>query len=134
MKKLVSVVGFFVLLSSAFAQESKSATQQRTTHVQSGVASYYSGYKKTANGERYSPSSLTAAHRTLPFNTKVKVTNTENGKSVVVRINNRGPFPDLIKGKNRKAINQRIIDLTPAAFEKIAPKRQGLAKVTIKPV
>src|SRR5215475_14084208 len=74
------------------------------SQAQSGVASIYS-YQggRTASGERVHPSGLTAAHRSLPFGTKVKVTNRRNGKSVVVRINDRGPF-----------IRGRIIDVTPA--------------------
>jgi len=72
--------------------------------AQTGIASIYA-YKgeKTANGERAQPSGLTAAHRTLPFGTRVRVTNKKNGRSVVVRINDRGPF-----------IRGRIIDMTPA--------------------
>jgi len=72
--------------------------------AQSGIASIYA-YKggKTASGERAAPGGLTAAHRSLPFGTHVKVTNKRNGRSVVVRINDRGPF-----------IRGRVIDLTPA--------------------
>src|SRR4051794_35524508 len=69
---------------------------------QTGIASVY-GNEKTANGEYAHPSRLTAAHRTLPFGTRVEVTNLKTGRSVIVRINDRGPF---IKG--------RIIDLTAA--------------------
>jgi rare lipoprotein A len=85
--------------------------------AQSGIASIYSG-GRTANGEVASASGLTAAHRTLPFGTMVRVTNTGTGKSVVVRINDRGPF---VKG--------RIIDLTPAAAHAIGCS--GLAAVTV---
>lgn len=88
-----------------------------------GIASIYSG-GRTANGERALPHRLTAAHRTLPFGTLVKVTHRKSGKSVVVRINDRGPFK---KG--------RVIDLTPAAarvlgfdgFEGLAPVSLTLA-------
>jgi rare lipoprotein A len=73
--------------------------------AQSGLASVYAySSGRTASGERASPGALTAAHRTLPFGTRVRVTNRNNGRSVVVRINDRGPF-----------IRNRIIDLTPAA-------------------
>jgi rare lipoprotein A len=73
--------------------------------AQSGVASVYAySGGRTANGERSSPEALTAAHRTLPFGTRVRVTNRNNGRSVVVRINDRGPF-----------VRGRIIDVTPAA-------------------
>jgi rare lipoprotein A len=76
---------------------------------QSGIAAIYS-YKagKTASGERANPAGLTAAHRTLPFGTKVRVTNRRNGKVVVVRINDRGPFT-----------RGRVIDLTPAAAHEL---------------
>jgi rare lipoprotein A len=74
--------------------------------AQVGQASFYGneGGPLTANGERYNPGGYTAAHRTLPFGTKVRVTNVRNGKSVVVRINDRGPF-----------IGGRIIDLSTGA-------------------
>jgi rare lipoprotein A len=74
---------------------------------QSGIASVYSG-ERTANGEYAHASKLTAAHRSLPFGTRVKVTNVRNGRSVVVRINDRGPF-----------IRGRVIDLTPAGARAI---------------
>ena len=84
---------------------------------QTGIASVYSG-EKTANGEYAHASALTAAHRTLPFGTRVEVTNTRSGRSVIVRINDRGPF---IKG--------RIIDLTPAGARAIG--FSGLAPVSL---
>jgi rare lipoprotein A len=73
-----------------------------------GGASWYALHSKTASGERMNPSALTAAHRTLPFGSKVKVTNQRNGKSIVVRINDRGPF---IKG--------RVIDLSKGAANQL---------------
>jgi rare lipoprotein A len=85
--------------------------------AQSGVASVYSG-GRTANGEHASPGGLTAAHRSLPFGTRVLVTNQRTGRSVVVRINDRGPF-----------VHGRIIDLTPAAAHAIG--LSGLAPVTV---
>jgi rare lipoprotein A len=85
--------------------------------AQTGVASVYPG-GLTANGEHASPSGLTAAHRSLAFGTRVRVTNDETGRSVVVRINDRGPF---VKG--------RIIDLMPAAAHAIGV--DGLAHVTV---
>jgi rare lipoprotein A len=91
-------------------------------HAQSGIASIY-GYQggKTASGERAAPGGLTAAHRSLPFGARVRVTNRRNGKSVVVRINDRGPF---VKG--------RVIDLTPAAAKAIG--FSGLAPVSLERV
>jgi rare lipoprotein A len=89
------------------------------SHAESGTASVYAYEgEKTASGERANPRELTAAHRTLPFGTRVKVTNKKNGRTVTVRINDRGPF---------KA--GRIIDLTPAAAQKLG--FDGLAPVTI---
>jgi rare lipoprotein A len=85
--------------------------------AQNGVASVYSG-GLTANGEHASPRGLTAAHRTLPFGTHVLVTNQRTGRSVVVRINDRGPF-----------VRGRVIDVTPAAAHALG--FSGLAPVTI---
>ncbi len=86
--------------------------------AQCGSASWYALYSQTASGERMNPSELTAAHRTLPFGTKLKVTNQKNGKSVVVRINDRGPF---IKG--------RVIDLSKAAASQLGFVSTGVAKI-----
>jgi rare lipoprotein A len=87
--------------------------------AQSGIASVY-GYEggTTASGERVATGGLTAAHRTLPFGTMVRVTNDRTGRSVVVRINDRGPF-----------ISGRVIDLTPAAASALG--FSGLASVTL---
>jgi rare lipoprotein A len=89
---------------------------------ETGIASVY-GYNgsKTASGERAKPEGLTAAHRSHPFGTKVRVIHKRSGKSVVVRINDRGPF---IKG--------RVIDLTPAAASILG--FSGLAPVTLSVV
>lgn len=86
-----------------------------------GKASYYYGRwigRKTANGEIYRATDVTAAHKTLPFNTMVRVTNLKNGKSVIVRINNRGPF---IKG--------RILDLSLVAAQRIEMTKAGVVPV-----
>jgi peptidoglycan lytic transglycosylase len=84
---------------------------------QTGIASVYSN-EKTANGEYAHPSRFTAAHRTLPFGTFVEVTNLKTGRSVIVRINDRGPY-----------IAGRIIDLTPAGADAIGSA--GLAPVSV---
>jgi rare lipoprotein A len=89
-------------------------------HAQSGIASIYSG-GRTANGERAAAGGLTAAHRTLPFGTQVRVTNRANGRSVVVRINDRGPF-----------VRGRIIDLTPAGARALG--FSGVAHVEVEPM
>lgn len=101
--------------------ESKPA--KSTVHrAEQGLASIYAyDGEKTASGERARPTGFTAAHRTLPFGTKVRVTHRKNGRSVVVRINDRGPF---IKG--------RVIDLTPSAAKALGfSSAQGLAPVTL---
>ena len=88
-------------------------------HAEDGVASFY-GSGRTADGEVSSPSQFTAAHRTLPFGTKVLVTNARNGKSVVVRINDRGPFK-----------RDRIIDLSRAAAQELGMIDKGIATVSV---
>jgi rare lipoprotein A len=97
------VVSIFAIPVAAFAQ--------------SGIASVYSG-GRTANGERASSAGLTAAHRTLPFGTLVRVTSRRTGRSVVVRINDRGPF-----------VHGRVIDVTPAAARALG--FSGLTPVTL---
>jgi rare lipoprotein A len=92
---------------------------KKAGHKLSGLASFYrlTGYK-TANGETFDPNELTAAHRTLPFGTKLRVTNVETGKSVVVRVNDRGPF-----------IPGRELDLSYSAAESLGMIEQGVSKV-----
>src|SRR5207249_2834839 len=80
-----------------FSRENGSTGDDASSLVEEGVASYYAeefNGRKTSNGEVYDMNKMTAAHRTLPFNTKVEVTNLASGKAVVVRINDRGPFKD----------------------------------------
>ena len=96
----------------------------KTGYRESGKASYYAMKfqgRKTASGEPYDQSEKTAAHRNLPFGTILKVTNTRNGKSVTVRVNDRGPF---VKG--------RIVDLSSAAFSRIADLKTGVIDVQIE--
>jgi rare lipoprotein A len=91
------------------------------TAISGGVASWYGpGFagRKTASGERFDPHQMTAAHRTLPFGSKVRVTH--NGRSVVVRINDRGPFH-----------GNRIIDLSQAAAEELGLRRAGSGPVEL---
>lgn len=93
-----------------------------TGKVLRGDASYYANFfqgRRTANGERYDARKLTAASRTLPFGTRLRVTRLDNGKSVIVRINDRGPF-----GRRR-----RILDLSRAAAKKLDMLRVGHAEV-----
>jgi rare lipoprotein A len=84
-----------------------------------GWASFYKSGRLTANGEHFKPMGLTAAHRKLPFGTMLKVTNLRNGKSVIVRVNDRGPF-----------IRGRILDLSLGAAKVIGLNRSGVAKIS----
>jgi rare lipoprotein A len=89
-----------------------------------GLASWYGGKfhgRLTSSGEVFDTNDLTAAHRTLPFGARVKVTNLDNGKSVIVKINDRGPF-----------VEPRIIDLSRAAAEEIAMIDTGVARVSLE--
>ena len=86
--------------------------------AQCGGASWYALHSQTASGEKMDPTDLTAAHRSLPFGTKLKVTNQKNGKTVVVRINDRGPF---VKG--------RVIDLSKAAARTLGFVDSGVTKI-----
>jgi len=93
-------------------------------HGQTGYASYYARAHdglRTASGERYDMDEMTAAHRTLPFGTRVRVTNLENGRHAVVRINDRGPF--------RKG---RVIDVSYAAARRLGLVHSGVAKVRVQ--
>ena len=96
------------------------STASASTQSQCGNASWYALYSQTASGEQMNPAELTAAHRTLPFGTKLKVTNQRNGKSVIVRINDRGPF---IKG--------RLIDLSKAAANRLGFISAGITNISM---
>jgi len=108
----ILLIFLFVAVQSSFAQ------------VQTGKASFYSNKfegRLTANGEKFSQKAFTAAHRHLPFGTKVQVTNLANDASIVVRINDRGPF-----------VNNRIIDLSRSAAEKLDFIDNGVTDVVIE--
>ncbi|WP_304639423.1 septal ring lytic transglycosylase RlpA family protein [Pseudomonas sp.] len=93
-------------------------------HSETGKASFYADRyqnQKTASGERYKARQKTAAHRTLPFGSQVRVTNIHNGRSVVVRVNDRGPF-----------VRGRVIDLSKSAFSSIGDTSAGLLDVRIE--
>lgn len=138
MKKLslttnISVITVALLLSGGCSNKAN-AKQRKYSYSQlkkqnfkkSGVASYYAKRfhgRKTANGERFDMYAMTAAHKTLKFGTHLKVTNRANGKSVVVRINDRGPY-----------VGSRIIDLSYQAAKKIGMLRSGTAKVKLEVV
>ncbi|MES2370979.1 MAG: septal ring lytic transglycosylase RlpA family protein [Bacteroidota bacterium] len=108
-----------IILSTSCHRKSIPGESGTETGMASFYAETYNG-KKTANGEIYNSSELTAAHKKLPFGTKVKVTNLANGKSVKVRVNDRGPF-----------VAGRIIDLTKKAAKKIDMLAAGVVKVKI---
>jgi rare lipoprotein A len=88
--------------------------------AETGRASWYELRSLTASGERCDPTAMTAAHPSLPFGTKVKVENLKNGRSIVVRINDRGPF-----------VGGRIIDLTKAAAGRLGFISNGIARVRL---
>ncbi|HEY7487730.1 MAG TPA: septal ring lytic transglycosylase RlpA family protein [Streptosporangiaceae bacterium] len=94
------------------------ATGHRVVSTGSCQASYYSEGQTTASGESFDPSELTAAHKTLPFGTKVKVTNRNNGESAVVRINDRGPY-----------VSGRCLDLSTAAMRAVGGMGSGVIPV-----
>jgi rare lipoprotein A len=107
---------------TAAAKGPAPATNEHAKEIQDasyGLASFYGNESQTASGEKFDAHELTAAHRTLPFGTRVRVTNHSNGRSVVVTINDRGPF-----------VRGRIIDVTPAAAHALG--MSGLAPVTVE--
>jgi rare lipoprotein A len=107
-------------LSAKEAQSHKQQASQAKSLT--GIASFYGKKfhgRRTANGETFNNNALTAAHKTLPFGSKVKVTNLQNRKSVIVRVNDRGPY-----------VRGRIIDLSQAAAKKIGIK--GVARVRLE--
>ncbi|HVN79232.1 MAG TPA: septal ring lytic transglycosylase RlpA family protein [Terriglobia bacterium] len=128
----VLIVGFLLLMGTAACHRKRVAVQLPTGTVAAGtlpedervgIASWYGDPyhgRRTSNGEIYNKYALTAAHRTLAFDTLVKVNNLENGKSVKVRINDRGPF-----------VKDRIIDLSYAAAQEIRMVGPGSARVRL---
>ena len=124
----LSAIGsiFISCSASRFAagKRANTDTSTRTGASKQGYASYYAEEfhgRKTANGEIYDMNALTAAHRTLPFGSKVKVKNTINGRTVVVRINDRGPFK-----------SGRIIDISYAAAKQLEMIGPGTAWVQLE--
>ncbi|NLC99910.1 MAG: septal ring lytic transglycosylase RlpA family protein [Gammaproteobacteria bacterium] len=118
--RIYALLAALLLLSACSSQR----TAPPASDTISGQASWYGAKhhgKKTASGERFNQHALTAAHRTLAFGTRVKVTNTRNNKSVTVRVNDRGPYS---KG--------RIIDLSRAAANKIDMLNSGVAPVRLQ--
>jgi rare lipoprotein A len=109
-----------LLIASASAAEAK----VKPGHSQRGIASFYHDKfhgRKTASGQIYNRNIPSAAHKTLPLGTKVKVTDTKTGKSIVVKVNDRGPF-----------IGGRIIDLSRSAARQLGILKRGLARVEVE--
>ena len=112
-----------VIAAAPAAAQSKNYNRVTSSRSFSGMASYY-GYeagRKTASGQRMNAGAMTAAHRTLPFGTRVRVTNAHNGRSVDVTINDRGPF-----------IAGRVIDLSRGAARVIGMTGQGIAHISME--
>lgn len=117
---LMAVIGVVFYASTSLAN---SHNQQE--NILSGIASYYGGRhngRLTASGDIFDSSKMTAAHRSLPFGTKIKVTNLENGNSIVVEITDRGPAK----------WTGRIIDVSTAAARKLGMIKSGVAQVTLQ--
>ena len=111
------LTGFTPFVSSATADSG-------IDHVQKGIASFYHDSlhgHKTASGQVYNKHRLSAAHKTLPLGTQIRVTDTRTGRSIVVRVNDRGPF---VKG--------RILDLSKAAARELGIVDRGVARVALK--
>ena len=118
-----AAMGLLLAACAEQIQPQPAATPSAPTFSQVGEASYYDAKfdnHKTASGERFKTDGLTAAHRTLPIGTMVRVTNLKNERSVVVRINDRGPVS-----------RRRIIDLSPAAAKELGILDQGVMRVRL---
>jgi rare lipoprotein A len=126
-KVMVLIAATFLsmpLISYAKKAHHQPAHATKSASKMVGFASFYAAKfngRRTANGETFNNSAMTAAHRSLPFGSQVRVTNLRNGRFVVVRINDRGPYA---KG--------RIIDLSKAAAKKIGLSRAGTARVKLE--
>ena len=116
----MAVLARLMLAMPAVAQDQIGGGE---TEIGNGTASYYGrelAGNRTASGERFDPDQMTAAHPTLAFGSKVRVTNLSNGQSVIVRVNDRGPFG-----------GRRVIDISQAAAKEIGMHRSGTAKVSL---
>ena len=120
--RIALLVVFVLGCSSARRPEPHHAGSRTEAGVEHGLATYYDEPQQTASGERFDPRGFTAAHRTLPLGTHVRVTNEKNGRAVEVRINDRGPF-----GRR-----DRIIDLSKAAARELHMLDAGVVPVTVE--
>jgi rare lipoprotein A len=118
----MGLVALAALAAGCAGSSSLGAPSDSVTGVGSYYAKKFEG-RKTASGEIYHGSELTAAHRTLPFGTLVRVTNVANGKNVLLRINDRGPF-----------VEGRIIDVSERAAEELGFLKEGLARLRVEVV
>jgi rare lipoprotein A len=119
----IGLLAFLLLSSSACSLVRPSGPTLRTGRAELGNASWYGKRhqgKRTASGERYDEYAMTAAHPTLPFGTRLSVTNLENRRSVIVRVNDRGPYVD-----------GRVIDLSLAAARALGITEDGVARVRL---
>ena len=127
MKRVLLTFGLLALAVPGSAQSSDTISpggrraEARLAEARRGVASYYAASlhgRRTANGERYDRTALTAAHKTLPFGTLLRVESEQSGRRVLVRVNDRGPF---IKG--------RALDLSGAAADRLRMRQRGTARI-----
>jgi len=128
MKNLLLSLAFLIVatptLFAANASSNPGSDHFKVVSTSRGKASWYGGRwigRKTANGEIYRAGDMTAAHKSLPFGTRVRVTDLNTGNSTVVRINNRGPF-----------VRGRVIDLSEAAASDLGMKRRGVIRVKLE--
>lgn len=123
MLSICSLLALLLLATGCASSRSKQSTATIPPNSEVGVASYYAHRyhgKRTASGESYNMHQMTAAHPRLSFGSRAKVTNLHNGRSVIVRINDRGPF-----------VRGRVIDLSFAAARELDMIRRGLARVQV---
>jgi len=121
----VTGLGVLLLLAAGCSGERQEAQPDpaRPAYVERGVASWYGkafAGRRTASGERFDPAAFTAAHPTLPFGSMVRVTNLANGRSVMVRVNDRGPF-----------VRGRVLDCSEAAARQLGFRSRGVAQVAL---
>jgi rare lipoprotein A len=102
------------------APEEPETSTEKAPRVSQGIASFYSEDTQTASGEKFDANELTAAHPTLPFGTRLRVTNVSTGKSVTVRVNDRGPY-----------VHGRVVDVSYSAAQALGMVGQGVAKVKL---
>jgi len=128
-RRYAALLAFVVLVASCSrarspGPESLSRGPRKAGREEIGYASFYAGRhhgKPTASGEAFDKNALTAAHRSLPFGTRLEVTNLENDRSVVVRVNDRGPF-----------VRGRIVDLSLAAAKAVGMTKDGVTRVRLR--